>query len=184
MEEGSAGRHHSNTSNGPSSRDSSVGKASVHNGNLFAAPLNPTLCSLCQTLSVKKLLTRQEACNDVGYITEEYGCLHHKNFSALKASAQTCALCKLFVLTIGQDNGRSFGNTIKAPHLTDEELASSRTEIRLLGLEFPVDQSVPPALSHLSVGHSSRSEVLALYSEVGKYFLALEDFCLVLTFNR
>lgn len=172
--EGSAGRYHSNASDGLSSRDSSIGEASVHNRNLLAAQLNPTLCSLCQTLSVKKLSARQEAWDDSGEITEEYGCSHHKSFSALKHSAETCALCKLFVLTIGQDNGGFFENTIKGSPLTDEILVSSQTEIRLMGLEFPFDQSVPPGLSHLSVGHQSRSGVLALYSEVGNNFLHLK----------
>ncbi|MCJ1355345.1 MAG: hypothetical protein MMC33_005336 [Icmadophila ericetorum] len=130
----------------------------------MAAQLNHTLCGLCQNLSVKKLSARQEA---LGETNEEYGCSHHKSFSALTNSAETCALCKLFALTISRDNGWFLGGTMKAPQITDEESSSSQTEIRLLGLSFPFDQSVPPGLSHLSVGHSKRNEVLALYSEAG-----------------
>lgn len=156
----------------------------MHSRNLLAAQLNPTLCSLCQNLSVKKLSARQEAWDDNGEITEEYGCSHHKSFFALKHSAKTCALCKLFVLTIGQDNGGFLGGTIKASHLTDEESSSSQTEIRLMGLEFPFDQSIPPGLSHLSVGHNKRNEVLALYSEAGNIFLLFKISALILTVSR
>ena len=180
----SARRHHANTFHGSSSINQSTGTPSAHSRNLLASQLNPTLCNLCQNLSVKKLSARQEVWDDNGEITEEYGCSHHKSFSALKDSADSCALCKLFVQSIGQDNGGFLGGIIEAPHLTDDELSSPQTEIRLLGLEFPFDQSVPPGLSHLSVGHNKRSGVLALYSEAGNIFLLLKTPTFVLTVSR
>lgn len=48
------------------------------------------------------------------------------------------------------------------------------TEIRLLGLEFPYDQTQSLRLSHLSVGHALQSGVLSLYAHKAERCLAVE----------
>lgn len=159
-------------------------KASLYKVDFKMAQLNPTLCALCKNLSVMKLSARREVRDDNGEVNEEYGCSHHESFAALEDSAKTCALCKLFVQTIGLDSGSFIGGLVEAAQITEDELRSSDTTVRLLGLEFPYDQNVPPGLSHLSVGHTRRSEVLALYSEEGKLRPAPKNLTSFLIFAR